>query len=185
MVKQFPLTPSRNKPRLQPQYNPILWFLKLNHGEDTGCKRPKMETHINSLWGLQTTWSQSQLPTKSNKLSTKRLLCTKKCIQKQIPINANVHPNFFNKSGIVNFLIQDFGKTAKPLAKQITDNLKKNSMDTQNQTFQTRINFYSSANASQAPVITDLSSMSRNTQLYQEIDKQLMAGRNTPLKCIL
>ncbi|CAL6075806.1 Putative_reverse transcriptase/endonuclease [Hexamita inflata] len=35
------------------------------------------------------------------------------------------HPNFFNKSGIVNFLGQDFGKTAKPLAKQITDNLKK------------------------------------------------------------
>ncbi|CAL6028453.1 Hypothetical_protein [Hexamita inflata] len=38
-------------------------------------------------------------------------------------------------------------------------------MDTQNQTFQTSINFYSSVNASQVPVITDLSSMSRNTAL--------------------
>ncbi|CAL5983917.1 Reverse_transcriptase (RNA-dependent DNA polymerase) [Hexamita inflata] len=41
MVEKLPLTPSRNKLRLQPQYYPILWFLKLNHGENTGRKRLK------------------------------------------------------------------------------------------------------------------------------------------------
>ncbi|CAL6083010.1 Putative_reverse transcriptase/endonuclease [Hexamita inflata] len=74
------------------------------------------------------------------------------------------HPNFFNKSGTVNFLGQDFGKTAKPLLKQITDNLKKkfDGYAKQDIPNKDKLLLFCQCIVS---VITDLSSMSRNTAL--------------------
>ncbi|CAL6015865.1 Hypothetical_protein [Hexamita inflata] len=74
--------------------------------------------------------------------------------------------DFFNKSGIVNFFGQDFGKTAKPLAKQITDNLKKKFDGYAKLDIPNKDKLLLFCHASQAPVITDLSSTSRRTSSF-------------------
>ncbi|CAL6091151.1 Reverse_transcriptase (RNA-dependent DNA polymerase) [Hexamita inflata] len=88
------------------------------------------------------------------------------------------HPNFFNKSGIVNFLGQDFGKTAKPLAKQITYNLKKKfneyaKLDIPNDKLLLFCQCIVSA-CNYGPLIDVAEHCAENKHLYQEIDKQLM-----------
>ncbi|CAL6084362.1 Reverse_transcriptase (RNA-dependent DNA polymerase) [Hexamita inflata] len=89
------------------------------------------------------------------------------------------HPNFFNKSGIVNFLGQDFGKTAKPLAKQITDNLKKKfdgyaKLDIPNKDKLLLFCQCIVSACNYGPLIDVAEHCAENKQLYQEIDKQLM-----------
>ncbi|CAL6059622.1 Reverse_transcriptase/endonuclease [Hexamita inflata] len=90
------------------------------------------------------------------------------------------HPNFFNKSGIVNFLGQDFGKTAKPLAKQITDNLKKKfdgyaKLDIPNKDKLLLFCQCIVSACNYGPLLDVAKHCAENKQLYQEIDKQLMA----------
>ncbi|CAL6013282.1 Reverse_transcriptase (RNA-dependent DNA polymerase) [Hexamita inflata] len=90
------------------------------------------------------------------------------------------HPNFFNKSGIVNFLGQDFGKTAKPLAKQITDNLKKKfdgyaKLDIPNKDKLLLFCQCIVSACNYGPLLDVAEHCAENKQLYQEIDKQLMA----------
>ncbi|CAL6045750.1 Hypothetical_protein [Hexamita inflata] len=92
------------------------------------------------------------------------------------------HPNFFNKSGIVNLLGQDFGKTAKPLAKQITDNLKKKfdgyaKLDIPNKDKLLLFCQCIVSACNYGPLIDVAEHCAENKQLYQEIDKQLMVDR--------
>ncbi|CAL6085610.1 DNA/RNA_polymerase superfamily [Hexamita inflata] len=167
MVKQLPLTPSRNKLRLQPQqYYPILWFLKLNHGETQAAKDQNGNSYKFALRFID----DMVVITTPDKIQ--QTINETIALYKEMHLEVNTekcectHPNFFNKSGIVNFLGQYFGKTAKPLAKQITDNLKKKfdgyaKLDIPNKD---KLLLFCQCIVI-TPVITDLSSTSRSTAL--------------------
>ncbi|CAL6042095.1 Reverse_transcriptase (RNA-dependent DNA polymerase) [Hexamita inflata] len=180
MVEQLPLTPSRNKLRLQPQYYPILWFLKLNHGENTGRKRLKWKL-IQIRSGVYRRHGRNHNPDKIQQTINETI-----ALYKEMHLEVNTekcectHPNFFNKSGIVNFLGQDFGKIAKPLAKQITDNLKKKfdgyaKLDIPNKDKLLLFCQCIVSACNYGPLLDVAKHCAENKQLYQEIDKQLMA----------
>ncbi|CAL6033600.1 Hypothetical_protein [Hexamita inflata] len=164
VIQLFPLAPSRNKPRLQPQYNPILWFFKLNHGEDTGCKRPKWKL-IQIRFGVYRRHGRSH-NSRQNPTNYQRNDCfVQRNVFRSKYRKMRVHSPQLLQQIRNRELFRLLEKQRNHWQNKSRTISKRNSMDTQNQTFQTRINFYSSANASQAPVITDLSSMSRNTAL--------------------